>query len=177
MDQKSIKPRMQTEMQNLQWDLIFENLDKEFISSDTKTYLFSLLNELIPTRSKMFRHGIAGIDSPNCILCGNLETITHRIKSCDKSTVIWNWIKNLVIVRIRINTRDPEELIALQFNSKSYKKNAGLWLVCEAIRFNLMNYGLDGMGCLEKFKKEIRDARWNNKAVFAKYFKNVLNIF
>lgn len=176
INQLNITPRMQTEVPNLEWDTIFENLDKKFITSNAKTCLFSVLNELVPTRSKMYRHRIAGIDSPNCILCGNQDTITHRIRSCGTSSVIWNWMKSLILIRFRVNISDPDELIALQWNPKNCQKNAGLWLVLEAIRFNLMNYGLSGMGCLEKFKKEIRDIRWNNRIGFVKYFKNVLDI-
>lgn len=176
IDQLNIKPRMQTELPNLDWETIFENLDKKFISSNAKTYLFSVLNELIPTRSKMYRHKIAGIDSPICLLCGNLDSITHRIKSCGSSAVIWNWISNIILIRFRIDISDPEELIALKWNPKNWHRNAGLWLVLEALRFNVNNYGLNGMGCLDKFKKEIRDARWNNRIVFLKYFKHVLDI-
>lgn len=40
IDLLNIKPRMQNELPNLQWETLFENIDKPFISTSTKTILF-----------------------------------------------------------------------------------------------------------------------------------------
>lgn len=176
IDLLNIKPRMQIELPNQPWDILFENLDKPFISTSMKTILFVVYNDLVTTKSKMFRHKIAGIDSEYCIVCGNIDTVTHRIRSCQNAKLVWTWITNIIKNRFKIRIADPEELLALQINSSNFRNNGALWLTVKAIQFNIENFGRKDIDWLTDFRSSIRNDRWNNRMSFIKFFKNFLDI-
>lgn len=135
-----------------------------------------MFNDLVPTRSKMFNHRIAGMNSPYCNICGRLDTLRHRIKSCETASTIWSWTKYVIRLQMKIQIEDPEELLTWQMGEQCYRLKAALWLTLEAIKFNLNHFDTTDSDCLTTFKEGIREARWNNKESFAKCFKGFLNV-
>lgn len=176
IEDSNIKPKIHNELPNVDWETVLDNLNKNFLTSSAKTCLFFVLNDLVPTKSKLFRHGIAGISSPKCDVCNDCDTMQHRIEKCGFAGNVWNWVKMIIRTRMEINIVSPDETLALHIGEKDCKSKAALWLTVEAMKFNLTNYDKSGMDCLEKFKNEIRKERWNHKQAFALNFNNCLNI-
>lgn len=176
VNETNVTPRIQTDLPNVSWEILFENFSKSFLSSEHKTAIYVMVNDLIPTRSKMYNHRVTGINSPFCNICGRLDTLKHRIKACDSTSVIWCWTKSVIQTQMKIQIDDPEELLTWQIGEKCYRLKAALWLTVEAIKFNLNHVGGTDSDCLTAFKEGIREARWNNKESFAKSFKGFLNV-
>lgn len=172
----NVMPRIQNELPNIDWETVLDNLSKNFLSSSAKTSLFIILNDLVPTKSKMFRHGIAGVPSPNCDVCGACDTMQHRIETCGPARKVWEWVTMIIRTRLKITIDSPDESLSLHIGERDCKSKAALWITVQAMMFNLKNFGKSGMDCLEKFKNVIREERWNQKQFFIVHFKTYLNI-
>lgn len=167
--------KVEKEMPDLQWDIVWENFSKSFLSSNAKEGLYMCLNDIVSTKVKQFRNQIRGISSDSCEFCGQLDTTEHRVKQCIGSEEIWSWIHELIVKRLKLSFDDPEEIIGVSMNTAACQEKAALWFVCEAIAFNLKNFGRNNR--MYKFQQYLRQQRWNNKDAVQKCFKNCLYVF
>lgn len=178
INEKAITPRIQNELPNVDWENIWQNLNQKFITTSAKSTLFLILNDLIPTKSKMLRHNVSGIQNSLCEYCNSRDTMQHRIEVCGDSKETWNWVRNIIRDRMKIVIQSPDEILSLNIGEKDHKSKAALWIVVEVMKFNINNFGKkkNGTDCVNEFKNVIRESRWNNKYCFAKHFKQFLNI-
>ena len=85
-------------------------------------------------------------------------------------------MKNIIRNRLKIMITSPDEILTVNIGVGDCKSKAALWLVTEVMKFNLENYGKNGMDGLSHLKNVIRESRWNNKVCFMRNFKHFLNI-
>ena len=136
--------------------------------------LFMILRDIIPCNAKMFRHGIRGIESPNCDECGVPDTVDHRIKNCCSSRIVWSWLNDILKTRFKLNLCDADELLSCNISDTNCKEKAALWLTVEAMCYCLQNHK---NGSIEELKSQIRESRWNKRLLFTKHFKHFLNLW
>lgn len=107
----NITPKIEQELPNLEWEIIWENVHQNFLSTNGKNSLFMTLNDIVPCKDKLFRHAIRGTSTNLCEYCGVVDSSKHRIKECKTSKVIWEWVSLTIINKMNIQISDPEELI------------------------------------------------------------------
>lgn len=173
--EQSCATKIETENPDLQWDIIWGNCSKSFLSTNAREGLYMCVNDIVSSKVKQLRNKIVGISNDTCEFCGQQDTTEHRVKMCVGSKEIWTWIHDLIGRRFRLGLSDPEEIIGINMSEKAYKEKAALWLVCEAIAFNLKHFGKQRR--LYKFQQHIRQLRWNNIVAIRKHFENCLNVF
>lgn len=167
----NIKIKQQEKNPNLQWENMFENVNQNFLSSESKSTLFLVLRDIIPCKSKLYRHRVRGIDLPTCDSCERIDSVDHRIKICSGSTIIWNWLNNAIKTKFKINVTDALDLLQCSISNNNCKYKAALWLVVETITYCIMYYS---NGCIDDLKHKISIKRWNNKTIFSKQFKHYM---
>lgn len=144
----------------------------KLLSLSARSTLYEIFNDIIPNKIKMFNN-LANIDSFSCDVCGKPDNNVHRFMNCIKTADIWNWVSDIIKNRLKIKITSPHLLLYRGIGKHNCRLKAALWLVCEAIVYNVKNHKNPS---LYMFKKDIQDYRWNNRILFCKHFKNYLNI-
>lgn len=168
----TVKKRI--ELPNKNWQNLFENTNKNFLTSDSKSVLFMILRDIIPCNAKMFRHGVRGVESPNCDCCGVPDSVEHRIKNCCSSKKVWSWLNEILKTRFKLTLCDADELLSCNISETNSKEKAALWLTIESMCYCLQN---SKSGSIEELKSHIRESRWNKRELFKKHFKHFLNLW
>ena len=86
-------PNVMIKYPNYPWKDIWKQFKTPNIPSDWKMAAYQVINEIIPTEEKKYRHNISR--SPMCLICGKLDTQLHRISSC-QNVEVWKWTCNLL---------------------------------------------------------------------------------
>ena len=74
------------------WKDHWNILKTKGISSNQRSFIFKILHNILPTKSRLFRMNLS--DSPLCPLCvhGETEDLVHSLLLCDYNSVINDWI-------------------------------------------------------------------------------------
>lgn len=169
----NITPKIESELPNLDWENIWQNMNHGFLSTDGKHAMFITLNDIVPYKDKLLRNNVRGTVSNLCESCGEIDSSKHRIKECVTSKKVWTWVTQVMNNRMRLKINDPEEMICTKINKKAPNQKAGLYLCTEAMAYNLLHFG---SGSLYHFQSIIRDKRWNNRKLFKTHFDNFMSI-
>lgn len=173
ISQQSITPKIEQEFPDLPWSIFWQNLQKNFLSSETKHSLYILFNDLIPTKSKLFRHNVRGTVDNICESCSKVDTSKHRVKLCVSSSRVWAWINETINKKLKIAIQDPEEMFGKEIGDNHFQSKVALWLTAEGVHYNLIAYG---EGSLEEFVNLVREKRWNNRTLFKKVFEKWITV-
>lgn len=88
--QKQVKlPGIQLKYPNNNWKIIWKAFRNPYIPTDWKVKSYEVINEIIPTEEKKYRHNMA--QSPLCPTCGRMDTPRHRLVHCMEVRQIWDW--------------------------------------------------------------------------------------
>lgn len=174
LSRMKITVKKRIELPNKNWQNLFENTNKNFLTSDSKSVLFMILRDIIPCNAKMFRHGVRGVESPNCDCCGVPDSVEHRIKNCCSSKKVWSWLNEILKTRFKLTLCDADELLSCNISETNSKEKAALWLTIESMCYCLQN---SKSGSIEELKSHIRESRWNKRELFKKHFKHFLNLW
>lgn len=172
IEELKTKPKVEEKYPNIEWDSIWENINQSFLSINTRSTLYLTFNDVIPNKVKLFNYTNL-VNNKNCDICNNPDTNVHRIKSCLHSGVIWKWVGDIVKKRFKLNLNSSEEILYYGISKGNYLKKAALWLVAEAISYNVYHFKNPSLYC---FKKIVRELRWDRRAIFERHFQNNLNI-
>lgn len=173
LSKKTIEVKIVQKFPNLPWEVIWENTAKNYVSTQARSVLYEVFNDSYPNKVKMFNHNFANVDNYQCDVCGKPDTNNHRIKECTFSSIIWNWITEIVTNKLKQTIDSPEDMLYKVISNRNVKAKSALWLVAEAVLYNMTNYKHADLFC---FKKQIREKRWNNRKLFEKHFDKFLNI-
>jgi hypothetical protein len=161
LHRKGIVPKIQQKLPTINWDNVWKNLSLKHIPTDWISATYQVLNDIIPSGQKLFKHRIS-LEPPLCSVCGLLDSTEHRVKYCLGSQNIWLFVSNLLLQRLELRC-DPSELIPEKLSRNG---EFGLWITMAAISFNIRKYK-DGQ--LEDFKQEVRSIRWRKKHLLEKF--------
>lgn len=172
IEEQNTKPKVEAKYPNFEWECIWENINQNFLSTNARSTLYLTFNDVISNKVKLFNYTNL-VSNRNCDLCNNPDTNVHRIKNCLQSGVIWNWVEGIIKNRFKLKLNSPEEILYHGITKMNYQKKAALWLVSEAISYNIYHFKNPSLYC---FQKNVREIRWNNKTAVNIHFQNHLNI-
>lgn len=172
ISQRNITPKITIKFPNLHWEVFWQNMNKNFISSNEKHTLFLMFNDIIPSKEKLFKNRVAGTVNNLCVNCGNIDTTRHRVKLCLESKLIWEWILQTIKEKLKINLSDPEDILFRVINNDQHQSKVALWLTCLGISYNLQK----NVKSVSKFKETIYELRWTNRLNYKKSFGRWINV-
>lgn len=172
IDKLNIEVKVEKKYPQIQWEQVWENINQNFLTLSSRSTLYEIFNDIIPNKIKLFNN-ISNTENYLCDVCGKPDNNIHRIINCTKTKIIWKWVTEIVKKRFRIQVESPHLILYYGIAKNNCKMKAALWLVCEAIAYNVKNHKNPSLFI---FQKEIRDYRWNNYSLYKKHFKKYLNI-
>lgn len=173
LSKKNIFPKIQLKLPNNPWEIFWENLNKNYLDSNTKQALFLMFNDIVPTKEKLFKHKIRGTDNNLCNTCGLVDSVKHRIQMCKGSKIVWEWVALKIKNGLKLNIEDPEKILGKEINVKNLQSKTCLWLVTNAIEYNLKHFA---EGNVMKFQRFLYDKRWNLQKCYVKEFGKWVNV-
>lgn len=173
LQEKTIILKIEQKFPHLDWETIWANFKNNFISSEAKETLYFVFNDVVANRDKMFNCCVQNIENALCEICGKRDTNFHRIKDCEKSDIIWNWVEDVVKNKLNFQLQ-PTKIFSTKILEKDYKSKAALFVVAEAIHYQMRHYENPSLFC---FQQRLRVLRWNNRTAFKNTFQNCINFF
>ncbi|KAL1402574.1 hypothetical protein pipiens_001843 [Culex pipiens pipiens] len=165
-------PKVEERFPALNWNQLWENLGQSFLSSECRSQMFLLYNDLVISKEKLVKYNIGRLQDDLCEWCGVPESNEHKIKHCVKTEEIWQWLRRTLTDRLGI-CGDPEDVLTRQINGRNQKEKAGLWLTMFVMSYIVKKYPKTSLYCVQK---GIRDSRWNNRTYFNHCFGSELNV-
>jgi hypothetical protein len=158
---KNIVPKIEEKLPAARWTNIWRNLASNILPTDWSSSAYLVIFDVIPSGQKLHRHRIV-TDPPQCSTCGMLDSTDHRVKYCNGSSRIWNYLTTILISRLNLRISNPSVLLERTLDAKG---KAELWYTIGAIWYNIRKYRT---GQLEEFKQEIRSMRWQKRKCLEK---------
>jgi hypothetical protein len=87
---------------DIDWQLVWKRLDYLVLGPMSREALFCIIHNIVPNRERLFSK-MHLVNSPNCLVCGLLESNTHIFTECLMVREAWGW------VRMRLLELLPEE--------------------------------------------------------------------
>ena len=78
-----------------------------------KSFLWKMINNLLPSQSRLFRLKINNTHSPLCSKCdrGESDDLTHALITCSLNIEISTWL--MTILQTNINALQPKQVVLL----------------------------------------------------------------
>ena len=130
------------------------------LSSDSCSFLWQLLHQLLPVRERLERI-LPTVDSPICQVCGtgDTDTLLHALFLCPSSSPVSNWL--MTGLQKFTNDLTAEKVLVLDFSLSEVLPHQELplvWLTAEVLR-RLWRCRRDGRACrLYEMRAELEAA-------------------
>lgn len=167
-------PKIQIKFPNYDWVTVWENYSSKYFSSEAKSMLYVILNDIFSNNEKLCKYKVRGQSDNRCVICNKLDTNFHRIKDCKYSGKVWKWVEDLIRNRIHISINSATEIVAAYIGDSRKDMKAALWIVVEAIMYNMKHYKNPS---LFVFQNMLRNQRWNQRLFFKKVFGKYVFVF
>ena len=108
--------------------LVWERLDSPVLDSLAREYLFMIVNNIVPTRERLFLK-MHMVNSPNCVLCNVKEDTTHMCAECSMVREAWGWTRQRILSLLPDNCACTSnfEILNLMFEKHVMDREV-LWL-------------------------------------------------
>ncbi|KAL1378235.1 hypothetical protein pipiens_015719, partial [Culex pipiens pipiens] len=93
VDQRRTVPKIEEKLTDLDWENLWNNLSHNFLTSDSRSTLFLLYNDLLLNKDKLYEYKIGRVADNICENCGKKDNNFHRLRECDASQDVWKWLK------------------------------------------------------------------------------------
>ena len=77
---------------DIDWSLVWKRLEYLVLEPSSRDVLFSIIHNIVPNKERLFTRMHIG-NSPNCLLCGMMETNTHIFTECVMVREAWGWVR------------------------------------------------------------------------------------
>ena len=97
------------------------------LSSEQTSFLFKMLHNILPTKSRLFR--LHQKDSPACTLCtsGSSEDCLHALVTCSFNSEVKNWILD-ISSKVAPNST-MEDIVTLNLDINKHMVFPTIWLL------------------------------------------------
>ncbi|KAL1380222.1 hypothetical protein pipiens_001423 [Culex pipiens pipiens] len=85
VDQRRTVPKIEEKLTDLDWENLWNNLSHNFLTSDSRSTLFLLYNDLLLNKDKLYEYKIGRVADNICEICGKKDNNFHRLRECDAS--------------------------------------------------------------------------------------------
>jgi hypothetical protein len=128
----------------IQWANVWTNIHHPAFSDSIKSTWYVVVHDIVPTNERLAVKRITDIDRRT--QCDRLDTLTHRIISCQEEEGMWTWTKGKIAQILRIDPRHIPAEWALRPTLKVWppqRHAAIIWILA-----HFMAYKLQGHRCL-----------------------------
>jgi hypothetical protein len=137
---------------------VWTNLHSAWIPDPFKSAWYVAMHEIIPTNERLATIRLA--DTDRCNLCGNTDSLQHRLTRCGAGSVIWNWMRARLAAITRTDPRTIPEEWTLRPDCLFWpppKQAALLWILAHLVVYRTQS---NRRLCLQDYTDFLRRARW-----------------
>lgn len=160
------------------WTLIWDNINKKFLSVQVKSYLYKLVHGVITNRVILNR--IRQNEDESCMQCGQQDTTLHRFNSC-KHKDIWMAMKNKLsdLLFFDLIDYEDEELLFLECQASPplARHRVGLFIVANTIYYIGKTEKFGMIKSIDGWREHLKSARFKIHKVgnvFGHYVNKIL---
>ena len=84
------------------------------LDSETISFLWRMLHDVLPTRSRLYHMRMPRIENENCQKCDVPDTIQHSLTACQDSIFVFQWLQR-GINRLSNQNLSAEDILFLNF--------------------------------------------------------------
>jgi hypothetical protein len=150
-----MRMRIEIKWPDTDWDRVWRNLWMAPITGNKRATWYKIIHDIIPTNERLHKIRIAPNDK--CRLCGEIDTLLHRLTIC--GGLQWEWTKVRIAAMRRLDPKwiEADWLLRPQFHLWPPKRDrAILWTLETYMTFRL-SYG---KGTFGEFKDYIKGNLW-----------------
>ena len=122
--QQAIPCRVERSLPLHDWIKTWEYARLKGLDSTAVSFLWRMLHDILPTRSRLFHLKMPRIENANCQKCNIPDTTLHSLALCQESEQVFIWFKNGVN-RLCGNLSN-EDILLLNFPGNSSGTNLEL---------------------------------------------------
>ena len=144
----------------IEWDRVWHNIHSIPASDTTRSAWYMVIHDLLPTHTRLNR--IRLVDSADCTLCVQPDTLIHRLTECGEAADLWEWtrIRLAAIHRTERTRIPPAWLLGPAFRLWPRQRHvATLWILAHLVCYLVHNRLTVS---LEEYIDFLRRARWKH---------------
>jgi len=118
------------------WTAVWRNLHETPVPDTSRAAWFRVIHDIIPTNVRL--HTIRMTPTDSCRICGNKDTLEHRIVDCGEGEKMWTWTRKKIAQILKTEPGNiPEKWITCpKFTFWPPQRNrAILWLLANITTF------------------------------------------
>jgi hypothetical protein len=130
--------RIEQKHPELTWKRVWRNLHTRGLADTVTSEWYAAILDIIPTRQHLAAINLA--PNTTCVICGEIDTLIHRISICNEGPVIWNWtkVRTAAILRVSPFTIPEEWALRPSYNLwPSQKHNAITCILAKLVYYRL----------------------------------------
>jgi hypothetical protein len=120
------------------WDAVWANLHSMRRDSPVVSDWYVVIHDIVPTRQRLA--SINYVPSPGCDVCGEVDTLEHRLLVCGQGAILWRWTKGIIAALLRVSHADiPNDWVwCPQYVLWPKQRRAAVtWIVAHFVHYRL----------------------------------------
>ena len=115
------------------------------------TFLWRMLHDILPTRSRLHHLRMPHINNPNCQKCNSPDTVSHNLAKCQDSEEVFLWLQTGL--NKLCGNLSCEDILLLNFPDTNTL--ALVWLTAEVLQYIWIQKSKGKRPMLHKVRSEI----------------------
>ena len=108
-----IKPRVEIQYPNYNWNKIWKNLNYKYINVMDRCIVYKFLHEILPTNKRLKQMRIK--NDSKCNYCSDEDSLMHKFYHCHKIRNSVNWLTKFIEDVCNIKINNMSEYLMLDF--------------------------------------------------------------
>jgi hypothetical protein len=160
------------------WKHVWNNLHSTPVGNTDKIQWYRVMHDIISTNVRL--HRIRLVNTEGCTICGQRDSLEHRLIECGEATIMWNWTRSKIasIMRTSAVNIATEWLTRPQIKLWPQQRNrAMLWILVKYVSYRL---DTQRSQLLQELMDFMRRAKWkiyksSNRSKLVANFLTVLD--
>jgi hypothetical protein len=155
-------PRILRHFPTVPWSTVWRNLHTCGLADTELSTWYQVVHDIVPTRQRLAAHRI--VAAVQCVLCGGVDTLLHRLVQCVAGAVLWRWTRGRLARFLRVeHTAILEEwLLRPAYHFWPPTKNAAVtWILAQFVCYRLHTQRRQSLSDYLDF---LRRTRWKYMA-------------
>jgi hypothetical protein len=149
------------------WHRIWDNLHTIKLPDPVISTWYTVIHDILPTKVRLAQIQIAQTNV--CAQCGNVDTLRHRIVTCEEGRVIWCWTRArmVAILNVHPSSISADWTLRPDFHFWPFQRHAAIiWILAHLVSYRMQASQRLSM---KDYKDFLHRTRWKQKQRPSKY--------
>jgi hypothetical protein len=130
--------RVEIKWPQVEWKKVWRNLHATPLQESTAMAWYKAIHDILPTNERRFKIKLSPVEA--CTVCGERDTLLHRIVECGEGRTIWDWVRSRIATMLRTEPGYILEswLLWPHIDIWPLKRGNGvMWILATTVHFRL----------------------------------------